>query len=126
MSLVGKHESPILEPEPLLSEDVVIPILDSIISRGSESGLKHSEFPKKWRDEQSTQMDQFIQRYNDYLTNQRYCCSKCNRLCVVPAHFEPGHITQATVSVDQSKHIILMLKSCRLVCDRNFFKLLKP
>ena len=82
MSLVGKHESPLLDPEPLLLQTEVLPILDDIISRGRASSLKHSEFPKKWRDEQSTQMDQFIQRYNDYLTNQRYCCSKCNRLCV--------------------------------------------
>ena len=82
MSLVGKHESPLLDPEPLLLQTEVLPMLDDIISRGRASSLKHSEFPKKWRDEQSTQMDQFIQRYNDYLTNQRYCCSKCNRLCV--------------------------------------------
>ena len=61
MSLVGKHESPLLDPEPLLLQTEVLPMLDDIISRGRASSLKHSEFPKKWRDEQSTQMDQFIQ-----------------------------------------------------------------
>ena len=26
-------------------------------------------------------MDQFLRRYNDYLTNQRFCCSKCGQVC---------------------------------------------
>ncbi|KAL7529394.1 hypothetical protein ACHAXR_002940 [Thalassiosira sp. AJA248-18] len=34
LSLVKYHESPILEPEPSISEDVVVPILDSIIHAG--------------------------------------------------------------------------------------------
>ena len=81
MSLVGKHEVPLIEPEPLLSEDVCIPILDGIIGRGRGSSLKQLEFPKKWRKTQSIQMTQFLGRYNQYLTNQRYCCSKCDRIC---------------------------------------------
>ena len=40
LSLVGKHEAPTIEPEPLLSEDVVIPIIDDIISRGRGSSMK--------------------------------------------------------------------------------------
>jgi len=79
LSLVGKHESPLIEPEPLLSEDVVIPILDSIISRGRESSLKQLELPMMWRNESSVS-HQFFGRYNDYLTNQRYCCSKCEQV----------------------------------------------
>jgi len=80
MSLVGKHEVPLIEPEPLLSEDVVLPMLHSIISGGTS--LKQLEFPKKWRDTRSTQMDQFLELYNDYLRNQRNTCSKCDRICV--------------------------------------------
>jgi len=78
MSLVGKHEVPLIEPEPKLSQDlVVVPILDSILNnRGSI--LKQLQFPKKWRNT-STEMTQFFQRYHQYLTDQRYCCSKCNR-----------------------------------------------
>ena len=79
LSLVGKHESPLLDPEPLLLQTEVLPILDDIISRGRVSSLKQLEFPKKWRDEQSTQMDQFIQRYNQYLKDQANKCFKCDR-----------------------------------------------
>jgi len=81
MSLVGKHESASLKPEPLLSESVVIPILEDIISNGSS--LKQLELPKKWRSSEveNTQMDQFLERYNQYMTNQGHCCSKCNRTC---------------------------------------------
>jgi hypothetical protein len=81
LSLVGKHESPILDQEPLLSEDLVIPILDSVIN--GAGSLKQLEFPKKWRniEVESTQFVQFLERYNQYLTNQRYCCSKCNEMC---------------------------------------------
>ena len=42
LSLVGKHEVPVIEPDPLLSEDLVIPILDSVINGGSS--LKQLEF----------------------------------------------------------------------------------
>jgi len=81
MSLVGKHESASLKPEPLLSESVVIPILEDIISNGSS--LKQLELPKKWRNSEveSTLLDQFLERYNQYMTNQNYCCSNCNRTC---------------------------------------------
>ena len=86
LSLVGKHEVPVIEPEPLLSGEVVIPILDDIISRGRRSSLKQLEFPKKWRLEQPiesiTRLDRFLARYNNYMRNQRYSCSKCDRLCV--------------------------------------------
>ena len=80
LSLVGKHESPVLEPEPKISEHLVFPILDNIIS--GESSLKQLEFPKKWRNAQSTEMNRFLLRYNNYLRNQGYCCSKCDRPCV--------------------------------------------
>ena len=81
MSLVGKHESPMIEPEPLLSEDVVIPILDDIISRGRGSSLKQLEFPKNWRNRSSSrELEQFFVRYDDYMSNQRYCCSKCEQV----------------------------------------------
>ena len=80
LSLVGKHESPLIEPDPLLSESVVLPILDSIIdSRGSS--LEQLEFPKNWRNTASTQMTQFLVRYNQYMRNQGHRCFKCNRSC---------------------------------------------
>ena len=68
-----------IEPEPFLSEDVVLPILDSIINRGNSLSLRQIEFPKKWRNKASMQMTQFLDRYKQYLTNRRHSCLKCDR-----------------------------------------------
>eukprot|EP00985_Skeletonema_marinoi_P008716 scaffold3973_cov73-Skeletonema_marinoi.AAC.1 len=54
LSLVGDHESPMLDPEPLISSVEVVSILDSIIQRGEECSLKHLVFPKVWRNERNT------------------------------------------------------------------------
>ena len=81
LSLVGKNEASLVEPEPLLSEYVVLPILDDLVSRGRASSLKQLEFPKKWRNTASTQMTQFLVRYNQYMRNQGHRCFKCNRSC---------------------------------------------
>ena len=34
LSLVGEHESPDIDPEPQLCEELVVPILDSLVGRG--------------------------------------------------------------------------------------------
>ena len=52
VSLVGMHESLRLDSEPQLSENIVIPILDSIIGRGS---LKLLQLPRKFRHEPTQQ-----------------------------------------------------------------------
>ncbi len=80
LSLVGDHESPKLYPEPPISCDEIIPILDSIIARGEECSLKLLEFPKKWRDERSTESDfhAFLTRYDAYLSTQAPFCFECN------------------------------------------------
>lgn len=48
LSLVGKHQSPVLNPEPPISCEFVLPILHSILGSGGCS-LKHLQFPIKWR-----------------------------------------------------------------------------
>jgi len=78
LSLVGKHESPILDTEPLLSESIVIPILDSIRGRRK---LKLLHLPKTFRTNQSTAVEQFLERYNQYLSSFEYKCSKCETIC---------------------------------------------
>lgn len=81
MSSVGKHESPWIKGSgPKILETVVIPILGDIISRGNS--LKQLEFPKKWKWNQSAELAQFLERYNDYLINQRYSCSICEQMCI--------------------------------------------
>lgn len=49
LSLVGKHENPeIVDPESKISQELVISILDSIISSDGCS-LKYIKFPQEWR-----------------------------------------------------------------------------
>ena len=48
LSLVGKNESPDLDPPPPISCDFVVLILDSIIQR-EDCSLRHLQFPKVWR-----------------------------------------------------------------------------
>ena len=79
LSLVGKHESPILDTEPLLSESAVIPILDHII--GNSRSLKLLHLPKTFRMNQSTEVEQFLERCNRYLSSFGYTCSKCETVC---------------------------------------------
>ena len=78
LSLVGRYESPMINPEPQLSENIMIPILDSIIGRGS---LKLLQLPWRFRNEPTTEMMQFLRRYEQYLAAFRYKCSKCDILC---------------------------------------------
>ena len=47
ISLVRKHEKPKIKPEPQISQEVVLPILDSIVSSDGCS-LTHIKFPDKW------------------------------------------------------------------------------
>ena len=79
LSLVGKQERPLLVPEPLLSESIVIPILDSIIG-GHTIKLLH--LPKKFRVNISNEMNLFLERYNRYLSSFQYKCSKCTTTCL--------------------------------------------
>ena len=78
LSLVGMYESPIIDPEPHLSENIVIAILDSIMGRGS---LKLLQLPWKFRHEPTTEMMRFLRRYDQYLAAFRYKCFKCDILC---------------------------------------------
>ena len=48
LSLVAEHKSPVLDPEPLISCEHVLPILDSIIGREGNA-LCRLDFPKSWR-----------------------------------------------------------------------------
>ena len=79
LSLVGKHESSHQAREPLLSESVIIPILDNIISNSRTLKLLH--LPYIFRMRESPEMEQFLERYTMYLETFGYTCSKCARLC---------------------------------------------
>lgn len=80
LSLVGYHESPDLpNPEPVISEAVVLPILHSIID-AKDNLLKHIQLPAKWRDEPSTELGEFLEKYHQLMENRRICCSMCDMI----------------------------------------------
>ena len=66
----------------LLSEEVVVPILDSIITVEGSS-LKQLNFPKKWRVNQAPVLTQFLTRYNRALNRRELPCSyyECTSTC---------------------------------------------
>jgi len=74
ISLVGKHDEPKIEAK--ISQEVVLPILDSIISSDGCS-LKHITFPHILR-ARSVSLFQFRERYNILYNSRRLNCFKCN------------------------------------------------
>jgi len=82
LSLVGDHENPNITPEPPISVELVVPILNSIIER-NDNVLVHVQFPKKWRVERSVVLTQFLQRWDRLLNGRRYPCSNlgCDEIC---------------------------------------------
>ena len=63
LSLVGRDDRPNLRSEPMISESEVIPVLQSIIDTEGHS-LNHIQFPKKWREEKSPLLVEFLSKYN--------------------------------------------------------------
>lgn len=81
LSLVGEHKSPLLDPEPPICCDVVLPILYSTLN-GEGSALKQIQFPKKWRDLNAPPDEaffQFMRRFNDIMDSRGINrCLDCN------------------------------------------------
>jgi hypothetical protein len=69
LSLVGKHQIAKIDPEPPISCELVLPILNSIISQDGCS-LIHLQFPKKWQRARGQQFEDFVTRYKQMLTNR--------------------------------------------------------
>jgi len=92
LSLVGKHERPgkvhydekghaiRYQQRDLLSAEVVLPIIDSIISSDG-CALKYTVFPEMWHwrsDEWATLLSGFAGRYNERFERARLSCAKCS------------------------------------------------
>jgi len=75
LSLVGRHESPHMESEPIISEDAILPILSSIIEKDGRH-LRQLQLPKQWCGyrNRSTVMDQVLRQYNSVLDDRLFCC----------------------------------------------------
>jgi len=80
LSLVGNHESPAIDPEPPISAETVIPILENILNTENNS-LIHVQLPKKWRETESDLMSDFIENMDTVLNNRRMQCSKGCGIC---------------------------------------------
>ncbi|KAL7533683.1 hypothetical protein ACHAXR_008072 [Thalassiosira sp. AJA248-18] len=95
LSLVEQHEPPdkpffilgdndvvpLLLEEIVLSEEIVLPLLGSMIDQPSCS-LRHLQFPHKWSSGKSEAFRQFILKYNSFLRNLNIPCGLgCGRSC---------------------------------------------
>ena len=83
LSLVPDHTSPLLDPEPPLSQDLVLPILSTIVGNGR---LRLIEFPKAWRQnnerdfeafENAAEFDPFNQLLESFELNMNRRCIEC-------------------------------------------------
>ena len=79
LSLAKQHETPVIKLEPCISEDMVLPILDSIVDADGNS-LKHLQLPEKWRNKHHRMLSEFLERYNQLLESRGSTCSDCNVL----------------------------------------------
>eukprot|EP00984_Skeletonema_dohrnii_P020804 scaffold10223_cov96-Skeletonema_dohrnii-CCMP3373.AAC.12 len=80
LSLTAKHQSPILHPEPALSREHVLPILDAIIQNGGAK-LRYLQLPHAWRENRSTDSEfhAAIVRYKEFANSRGdFCCHKCS------------------------------------------------
>ena len=65
--------------ECLLSEYLVLPILDSLIEQGAHSALKYIQFHKSWKDRSSRQFKGVAARFKSFLNREsRNLCVLCN------------------------------------------------
>ena len=99
LSLVG-NESPDLDPEPSISCQLVLPILDSIIEREG-CALMHLHFPSVWRKEPSTESEfrAFNVRYNEMYVNRGVVhCLECNES--LPGNGSDGWIDTGISAID--------------------------
>ena len=81
ISLVGKHENPLVNPQPKISYEIV-PILQSIITRSGS--LKYIQFPEKWRGlgrnyPETSELHPILRFREMYMhTPSRHNCTKCS------------------------------------------------
>ena len=75
LSLSCEHESPLIKPEPAISEEAVLPILTSIVEADGNS-LVHLQLPKKLKS--NGPVCSFISRYNSSLNHRGLMCSECD------------------------------------------------
>ncbi len=77
LALSGVGENRMLDLEPPISCEAVLPILDSIIAADGCS-LRHLQFPHKWTNESGSAFHAFLVRYNEMRDNRdTVTCLNC-------------------------------------------------
>ena len=82
LSLVDVNESPSINPEPPISAELAVPILESIIdTEGNE--LVNVTLPKKWRDGRNDVLTNFLRKFGRVLGSRNIKCSayRCDNIC---------------------------------------------
>ena len=112
LCLVKQYETPKLNPEPMISEEVVIPILDSIITTNGNS-MKMIVIPKKWRLARTTELAEFLGNYNRLLESRNPKCSKCERGL-------DESMRELDLAVSEGTYYFGKQPYCCYKCTRNF------
>ncbi len=110
-----------------LSEEAIIPILDSIIAR-KDRALKLLELPVVWRKNKSTQLTAFMWRYNNAQSSRTCSCCECNvdftdSLWMDPLKHSPYWGQQRHTCHDCTKNICIECENAfcdecnKLFCD---------
>lgn len=79
-SLIGNPFLPKPNPDRGFSQEIVLPVIDSILDAPGNS-IELIRLPRKWLSRIPSGVDQFLQRYNQFLGNRRAVCSECDQLC---------------------------------------------
>jgi len=84
LSLVHQRNMP--DHSPILSDKVVLPILDSILN-AQGSVLKQVQFPTKWQRRVTLRYRDFLDRFNRALIDRDLSCSRCERSMNTPLYY---------------------------------------
>lgn len=79
LSLVPRMENAIVKKKHLISATDIMPILHSIIRRGTQCQLKCVQYPAKWLKEVPQVIQAFQQKFENSVTIRRQC-TECNQV----------------------------------------------
>ena len=112
LSLCGWYGSKTIDPTPNICENEVLPILNSILDKDGSS-LRYMRLPKKWRERQSLQLGQFLEKYNQVMNSRNISCSHCESICI-------GSIEKPWISYQQQAQDYGIQNMTCHYCMKNF------
>ena len=84
ISIIGQHERTLIKPEPLTTQERVLPIIDDMIAGVDATTLiygtvlSHLHLPEKWCKNCTLELDRFLHGYNQLRFNRQPSCSNCD------------------------------------------------